>query len=445
MMKIKRFPVKHLGAISSFLAIALALAVGCDKKAAGPEIRIGVIQAQTGTYAAFGTGALFGVQAAVEDINKLGGVKVGNEHCPIRMVVVDSQSDPSKLEALADRLITQDKVHFLVKGNEPTPMHAGISQAAERHRIPFITSVGPYEPWLGQKKEARSDWNHTWATGAFAISTPAAPGDSRAKPGYTIMDTWVTMLEIFGEFTNRQIGIVVMDDPAGRGWYNLFAPALQNMGYTVAGADRHLGWVSPGTKDFSTIIKGMKDAKVDILWGNLPSPVFGAFWKQASELGFKPQMVSIGRAATEYSDIASWGGDLPQGIGTDMAWDPSMVNSPGFGETTPRSLADRWAKATGQPVNRGIGSGYRSVQVLVDAIQRAASVEPAKVNAALAATDLPTICHQVKFNDQHFSHSPLFFGQWMKTDKPEKWELRIIFSWHPAAAENAKPLFPLPR
>lgn len=436
--------MNRLGSISSILAITLALVLGCDKKATGPEIRIGVIHARTGTYASFGQGALFGVQAAVEDINKLGGIQIGNEKRPLKLLIVDSESDPAKLEPLAEKLITQDKVDFLLKGNEPTPMHAGISQAAERHKIPFITSVGPYEPWLDMKKEAKSDWKYTWAAGSFAISTPAGAGDPRAKPGYTILDTWVTMMEIFGEFTNKKVAIIVSDNPAGKGWYNLFGPALQRMGFSVVGFDKQLGVVPPETKDFSKIIKQFKDAHAETLWGNLPAPVFGAFWEQANAMGFKPKMVSMGRAATEYPDVAAWGGELPLGIGTDMAWDPSMTNCPGFGDTTPRSLADRWIKEMKRPVNRSMGSGYRSVQVLADAITRARSTDPEKVNAALADTDLLTISHQVKFNEQHFSHGPVMFGQWEKTDGPDKWDLKIIFSWHPCATENAKPIFPLP-
>jgi len=50
---------------------------------------------------------------------------------------------------------------------------------------------------------------------------------------------------------------------------------------------------------------------------------------------------------------------------------------------------------------------------MLDAIKRAGTLDPAAVNAALAATDLHTISGWVKFDSTtHFSAIPLAFGQW---------------------------------
>jgi len=95
-------------------------------------------------------------------------------------------------------------------------------------------------------------------------------------------------------------------------------------------------------------------------------------------------------------------------------------------------------------VNPNIGPGYRSVQVLVDAIQRAGSLDPDKVNAALAQTDMKSIANRVKFDENHFNRGPVMFGQWFKTDTPEKFELRIVYSDHAFAPSVAQPIFPMP-
>ena len=81
------------------------------------EIRIGVIQAQTGMYAGFGTGGVFGIKAAAEDINRLGGVDVGRTKMPVKLIVVDSESDPNKAGILAQSLVVQDKVNFIISGD----------------------------------------------------------------------------------------------------------------------------------------------------------------------------------------------------------------------------------------------------------------------------------------------------------------------------------------
>src|SRR3972149_12182480 len=104
-------------AIGVLILCGLVVA-GCGKKEAG-EIKVGVVQAQTGMYAAFGQGAVFGIKAAVDDINKQGGVKVGDTKMPIKLFVVDNESDPNKAGSLAENLMAQDKVSFICSGDEP--------------------------------------------------------------------------------------------------------------------------------------------------------------------------------------------------------------------------------------------------------------------------------------------------------------------------------------
>ncbi|MBW1802153.1 MAG: transporter substrate-binding protein, partial [Deltaproteobacteria bacterium] len=99
----------------------------------------------------------------------------------------------------------------------------------------------------------------------------------------------------------------------------------------------------------------------------------------------------------------------------------------------------------GKPVNQAIGHGYFPIQVIVDAIERAGTLDKEKVNQALATTDVLTMNHRVVYDkENHFSRIPIFFGQWMKVDKPWKWELKVVFSKHDFVKEEAKPLFPIP-
>ena len=116
------------------------------------QIHVGVVQAQTGMYAAFGQGGVFGIKAAVEDINKQGGVKVGDNKMQIKLTVVDSESDPNKAGSLAESLIVQDKVElYRHRRSNRLPCTPGVSQAADRYKIPYVTSVGPDEPWMGDE------------------------------------------------------------------------------------------------------------------------------------------------------------------------------------------------------------------------------------------------------------------------------------------------------
>jgi branched-chain amino acid transport system substrate-binding protein len=441
--QIKRYNLRKEGVtMKKLIFISLMIFLGCalifsgyaQAKKAPKEIRVGVPAPLTGMYAGFGEGYVFGMKAAVEDINKRGGVYI-KEY---------DRKFPLKARTLAESLVVRDKVHFMASGDEPPPMHPGVSTVADRYKIPYVTSTGPQEPWMGMRMEVEGHWKYTWATGLFAIVTPAPAGDFRAKPGYTITDTWQAMLDLFGDKTNKKVAVFASDDPDGVGWYSLFPSFLEKLGYDVCGEEKKVGLAPMETTDFSSIVKQWKDYGCEILWGNAPAPFVGTLLRQCATLGFKPKMTSIGRAPLFYEDVKAWGGDIPFGIGVEIWWDPSFSDSPGIGGTTPQSLAGKWTKETGKQLNRGIGPGYRSVQVLIDAIKRAGTLDGEKVNAALAKTDLMTIGHRAKFDKSHFSRGPLVFGQWQKTDKPWVWECPVVFSKHKFIKATADPIFPIP-
>ena len=155
-------------------------------------------------------------------------------------------------------------------------------------------------------------------------------------------------------------------------------------------------------------------------------------------------MVYATRAGLYFTDIQAWGGDLPHAVSNEMFWHPSIQDSPGIGDTTPMSLHERWVADTGQPLHQNIGMGYQSVQVLVNAIEQAGSLDSDKVNQALSTTDMMTIYHRVVFDKDQFSRHPVSFGQWVKTDKPWVWDNPIVISQHDFIKATAELIFPIP-
>jgi ABC-type branched-subunit amino acid transport system substrate-binding protein len=437
---------EFLISLAVFLAAALIFCGGAMSAPAEKEILVGTALPLSGMFAGFGQGGLFGLEAAVEDINKLGGVYVKElkRKLPIRFIVVDTESDGLKTGTLTEGLILREKVHFLVSSPDVPPLIAAKANIAERYKVPFVSNTGPYEPYQAMRKAAKPPWQYTWATG-FHIAMPFPPTDFRNKPGYTIMDTWMAMVSKFGDQTNRRVGVFASDEPDGRGWYATFPPGLKKAGLDVLGVEKELGVAPMGTTDFTPIIRKWKAYDCQMLWGNAPGPFFGTMWRQCRALGFKPKMVFVGRAALYYTEVSAWGGDLPYGVGTELWWHPALKEARGFGDTTPKSLFERWVAKTGRPLNQSMGWGYPIIQILVDAIQRAGTLDRDKVNKAIGETDLITISHRVLFdkNDQ-FSSYPLAFGQWFKTDKPQKWEQQIVYSPHEFMPATAAPIFPVP-
>jgi branched-chain amino acid transport system substrate-binding protein len=436
--------ILFLGAL--FFSVRIPAPAAQPKAEVPKEIRVGDCASLTGMFAAFGEGGVFGMKAAADDMNKQGGVYVKEygAKLPVKVIVPNNESDPIKTGTLAEELVLRDKVHVFAGPIRPPPMNAPIAAIAERYKIPFV-AANPLEPWQGMRTAVTPPWKYSWMFG-FAIATPAPPGDFRhGKPGYTIADTWKAYLDMFGDKTNKRAGVFASDEPDGIGWYNSFPAMLKKWGYHVLGDERKLGLAPLETTDFSPMIKEWMKDKVEILWGNAPAPWFGTLWRQAYALGFKPKMVAAARAALFYDDVASWGGDLPNGIGIEIWWDPTFKGCPGIGNTTPKTLFERWRKEKGKPLNPNIGMGYTAMQIVFDAIERAGTLDGEKVNMAIGKTDMMTISHRIVFDPEtQFSRNPLVFGQWFKKDAPEKWELKVVFSKHEFIPAAGKPIFPRP-
>lgn len=426
-------------------ALLFAGCAGGAKAPAEKEIRLGHSGSLTGMYAGFGTGGLFGLEAAIEDVNKEGGIYVKDlgAKLPVKLITANNESDAVKVGTLAEDLIVRNNVHLLISGIIPPPMNSPVATVAERHKVPFVTGTGPMEPWMGLRNEVTPRWSYTWTTG-FRIATPAPSGDFRAVPGYTILDISLSMLDRFGKDTNKVAGVFASNDPDGVGWYQLFPEGLKKEGYQVIGVDKKLGLFPMETTDFSSVIQEWKNNKVEIFWGNCPAPPFATMWRQAYTLGFRPKMVYAARAGLFYIDAASWGGNLPWGVACESWWDPSYKDSPGFGRTTPQSLNDRWVEKSKSPVNPNVGWGYMAIQVTKDVIERAGTLNGEAIIKALAKTDLMTMVHRVKYDENQFSAQPLFFFQWAKINTPQKWEPIIVVSQHAFIPTTGQPIWPMP-
>ncbi len=425
------------------VVFTLALVASPECKDKPKEIVLGATISLTGPAASFGSGGSFGLKAAVEDINKLGGiyVKEYNAKLPVKLVLLDNESNPIKAGTLAQDLLVKEKANFLVASPQWPHIVAAIATAAERRKTPFVAFAGPFEP-NNALREAAGPWKYTWESG-FAIGMPPPPGDFRNVPGYTMMDVWMAYLGQVAGRTNKKVGAFASDDPDGRGWYGAFTGAIKEAGFDVIGPDKELGIAPLDTTDFTPMIREWKANNCDILLGNAPAPWFGTMWRQCNTLGYKPKVVIAEKAAMMFTDVTSWGGDLPWGITALIEWLPT-IKAKGIGNTTPVSLDKRWKAATGQPTHQLVGSGYCQIQILVDAIERAGTLDKEKVNTAISETDMMTIRHRAKYDKFQFSRMPICFGQWFKVNTPEKWEFKVVFSQHDFYPVQAEPIFPLP-
>src|SRR4030065_311869 len=124
-------------------AIVLFFTVSLWATAVGQEIKIGVIAPMKFVQ---GIGHWNGAGMAADEINAKGGVKVGNKMMKIKLIKADSNEFLNVTDATnaMERLITKDKVDFVVGGFRTEAMLALQDIAMER-RVIFIGCGAAHE------------------------------------------------------------------------------------------------------------------------------------------------------------------------------------------------------------------------------------------------------------------------------------------------------------
>ena len=118
--------MKKLSMLSALLA-ATSLLFSQASLAACDEIVIGSAISLTGKYATNGVHAKNGYEYAITKIKENGGVKIGDKCYNFRVIYYDDESKGDRGATLAERLISQDKVQFMLG-----PYSSGMTKAIAR-------------------------------------------------------------------------------------------------------------------------------------------------------------------------------------------------------------------------------------------------------------------------------------------------------------------------
>src|SRR5579871_334322 len=82
--------------------------------ATGGTLRIGFTSSQTGSLNKESKEQTQGLQLWANDVNGQGGIAVGDQHYQVQLVSYDDESVQDRVQQLYTRLITDDKVDFLI-------------------------------------------------------------------------------------------------------------------------------------------------------------------------------------------------------------------------------------------------------------------------------------------------------------------------------------------
>ncbi len=125
--------MKRLLSILLIVVMTTVLISGCSGSNAN-EIKIGVNYELSGQVATYGQSSVEGIELAIEEINKAGGIN-GKQ---IKLVKVDNKSEPSEATTVATRLMTQDKV-IAVLGPATSGAFKATIPVAIKNKVPVAS------------------------------------------------------------------------------------------------------------------------------------------------------------------------------------------------------------------------------------------------------------------------------------------------------------------
>ncbi|HEX9211401.1 MAG TPA: ABC transporter substrate-binding protein [Bradyrhizobium sp.] len=366
-------------------ATATAALMPLAARAQTSEVVIGATYPLSGSGAQVGVDAQRAFETAVDIINNdqdfdlplakgvglpgLGGAK-------IRLVYADTQGDPQKGRAEAERLITQEKVCAIL-GSYQSAVAVTISQICERYQTPFLSAdnSSPSLHRRGLKYYFRaSPHDEMFSAGMFDFL------DAMKKKGAKA-DT----LALFHEDT------IFGTDSA-----NAQTKLAAERGYKIVSDIKYRA----NSPSLSAEVQQLKAANADVLMPSSYTTDGILLVKTMAELGYKPKAIVAQAAGFSEKALYDAVGDKLEGAITrgsfslDLAAKRPMVGK----------INDLFKAKSGKDLNDNTSRQFMAMIVIADAINRAKSTDGEKIRDAMAATDIPgeqTIMpwKRVKFDD----------------------------------------------
>ncbi|HEX9768268.1 MAG TPA: amino acid ABC transporter substrate-binding protein [Kiloniellales bacterium] len=357
-------------------AVALCLAGGsANAKVEGDTIILGAAVSVTGKYSTNGKHTMNGYDLAVEAINAAGGVEVAGKTYKLDIIYYDDESTPARGAQLAERLINQDGVKFLL-GPYSSGLTKAIAPVTEKYGIPMVEGNGASRSLFTQGYKyifAVLSTSEQYLSSAISLAAEKAEAEGRKPQDLTVA------LAFENDPFSQDVRAGVIDDASTYGMEvvidDKLPKELNDMSATltkVKAVNPDILVVSGHSKGAATAIKQIADMKVDV-------PILAITHCEAADvIGKFGADADYTLCATQWAETMSYKDDV-----FGSAADYAKAFEAKYGYVPPYQAAESSA----------------SVLTFVDAFKRASSFEPDAVRDALAATEMETFFGNIKFDE----------------------------------------------
>jgi branched-chain amino acid transport system substrate-binding protein len=364
MMRINKFP--------TLFALTIAISVaGCGKtetKVAASNdsaelvVKIGASAPLTGPQAHIGKDNENGTRLAIEDANAK-GLLIGGKKVRFELLSEDDQTDPKTATIVAQKLVDA-KVNGVI-GH----LNSGTSIPASRiYNDNGIPQISP---------------------SATAVAYTA----QGFKTAFRVMANDSQQGKVLGEFAAKNLSskkIAVIDDRTayGQGIADEFVKSAQANGVQIIARE----YTTDKAVDFASVLTSIKGKQPDLIFFGGMDPQGSPMVKQMRGLGMKTQfMMGDGGYTPKLIENA---GAAAEGVYASLPGVPldKMPNG--------RDFATRFENRFKQPIQLYAPYCYDAVNVMIAAMQKAGSADPAKYLPELAKVEVAGVTAKIVFDEK---------------------------------------------
>ena len=365
MTKLTRRTVTVTGTLAALAAPAL---IG-RRAWAADTVRIGAPYPLSGQAASAGISVKDAIEVGVQIVNEahpemkdvplaataglpgLGGRK-------IELIVADHQGNPATAQSQALRLITQEKVAAIIGAYQSSCVLTA-SQVAERYGIPFLTGEAA-SPNLTER-------GFKW----FFRTTPIGTDFGAAYADF--------LLEAKAHGTRvEKVALVNENTEYGTSVGDAIAKAIEAKGLKIS---LRIPYSANATDMSSQVLQLKNDSPDVVIFISYTSDAI-LYIKTMRNLNYKPSIIIGDDSGFSDASFVEAVGDITEGVINRSSY---SVGKPGSASFIANEL---FRKKTGRDLDDTSARGMQGLLTLAEAINRAGSTEPAKIQAALRATDL---------------------------------------------------------
>lgn len=318
--------------VSLFISCLLlpGLSAAAEPGLSPDEIRVGMVNAQSGPAAALGLSMRNGVQAYFQRINAEGGIH-GRR---ISLLSLDDGYEPSRTAAHTLNLLKTRQV-FALLGYVGTPTSRAAVPIAQRAQVPYLF---PF-------------------SGAEFLRTPVKPGVFSIRASY-IEETEQLVERITEDLKLSKIAILMQDDSFGESVKSGLNGALLKRDLKIYAQAR----IQRNSLEVAEAIKALQRTQPEAVFFVGTYKQLAAAIKQAKALNFKTRFISVPFIGSERL-IAVAGRDA------DGVYISQVVPSP---QDTSRQLVQAYqADMQANSLDHASLEGYIGAQVFIEALRKA--------------------------------------------------------------------------